>query len=199
MNLALFDFDGTVTVKDTFTAFLRFAIDRRRMLVGGVLASPVGIGFRCGVIPAAVARPVYARCAFQGTPAARVRKLGRRYATDVLPGAMRPRALERIAWHQDRGDVVVIVSASLDVYLQPWGRSLGVAVICTELEERGGRMTGRYMAGDCSGGEKARRVQERYDLAAYATIYAYGDTAEDREMLALADRKYFRWTEVTSR
>jgi hypothetical protein len=30
MDLALFDFDGTITTGDTFTPFLRFAIPRRR-------------------------------------------------------------------------------------------------------------------------------------------------------------------------
>lgn len=106
-------------------------------------------------------------------------------------------ALERIAWHKGRGDVVVVVSAALDVYLEPWCRALGVDVICTRLEVRDGRRTGRYLRGDCCGNEKARRIRERYTLSEFETVYAYGDTEEDRAMLAMADRQYFQWQEVS--
>ena len=64
----------------------------------------------------------------------RVRALGEQFVRDVLPGLIRPIALERIAWHKDRGDRVVVVSASLDAYLIPWCRALGLDLICTELE-----------------------------------------------------------------
>lgn len=136
------------------------------------------------------------RVGFRGEDPTRLRDVGERYAADVLPGLIRPLALERIAWHKARGDRVVVVSASLDVYLHPWCRTLGVDVICTELEARDGRLTGRYVRGDCCGAEKARRIRERYTLADYATVHAYGDTEEDREMLELAQRRHFRWEDV---
>ena len=66
----------------------------------------------------------------------------------------------------------------------------------TELESRRGVLTGRYLGGDCTGAEKARRVRARYDLGRYPIIYAYGDTHEDRELLDLASKRYFRWREV---
>ena len=92
----------------------------------------------------------------------------------------------------------MLVSASLDVYLGPWCERHGVDYICTRLEERGGRLTGRYIQGDCSGAEKVRRILQRYQLTRYALVYAYGDSAEDREMLELAHKKYYRWTEISS-
>ena len=70
--------------------------------------------------------------------------------------------------------------------------------ICATLEERGGRLTGRYLGGDCSGREKVRRIRRRYDLGRYDTVYAYGDSGEDREMLELAHRKYYRWKEISA-
>ena len=94
--------------------------------------------------------------------------------------------------------MVVVVSASLDVYLRPWCAGLGLQLICTELEARSGTLTGRYTGGDCTGSEKARRVLARYDLRQYSTIYAYGDTTEDHELLGLASKRYFRWREMTT-
>jgi phosphatidylglycerophosphatase C len=168
MNLALFDFDGTVTSSDTWTPFMRFAVRPARLLAGQVLLTPVVVGYRLGV----------------------------EYATTVVPGTLRPSALERIEWHKSRGDDVVIVSASLDVYLGPWCAGRGMEYIWTTLEERGGRLTGRYVDGDCSGAEKARRILQRYQLIRYGHVYAYGDSAEDREMLELANKKYYRWREI---
>jgi phosphoserine phosphatase len=40
--------------------------------------------------------------------------------------------------------------------------------------------------------EKVRRIRERFDLAAFDHVYAYGDTVEDEPMLALAQERYFR-------
>src|SRR5688572_30206630 len=198
MDLALFDFDGTITRTDTWTPFMERAVRPARILVGRVVLSPIVIGYRLGVVSASSARRIAARVGFGGEDAAKMRRLGLEYAADVLPGKVRPSALERIAWHQERGDQVAIVSASLDLYLAPWAASRGLDCICATLEERGGRLTGRYLGGDCCGREKVRRIRGRYDLGRYDTVYAYGDSGEDREMLEIAHRKYYRWKEISA-
>jgi phosphatidylglycerophosphatase C len=197
MNLALFDFDGTITTGDTFTPFLRFAIPAIRAIVGGLVLTPVLVAHRLRWISTPQTRPLVARVGFQAVRASYLRELGRGYASEVLPTVVRPEALERLRWHQRQGDVVAVVSAGLEVYLGPWCHTQGTALICTELEERHGRMTGRYRHGDCSGARKAELIRAGFDLRRFDTVYAYGDTAEDREMLALANRRYYRWKEVT--
>jgi HAD superfamily hydrolase (TIGR01490 family) len=198
MNLALFDFDGTVTRKDSWTEFLRFSATPRRIAAATLLLSPVIVGYKTGLVSARRGRPLVARFAFSRTNASAIRQLGRTFASERLPGMVRRRALERIAWHRRQSDAIVVVSASLDVYLTPWCASIGVDVICTQLEEVDGLFTGRYLGGDCCGVEKARRISQRYDLSRYQRIYAYGDSEEDREMLELAHEKSYRWQTVTS-
>jgi phosphatidylglycerophosphatase C len=196
MDLALFDFDGTITTTGTYPGFVRFAVPPLRKTAGAVILSPLIAGYRAGLVSDPTMCRVMSRLGFRGDDPARLRRLGEQYARDVLPDLIRPAALERIVWHKARGDRVVVVSASLDVYLEPWCRSIGVDVICTQLEVRNGRCTGRYLRGDCCGEEKARRVRERYSLGEYATIYAYGDTKDDRPMLALAQKPFFRWAPI---
>ncbi len=197
MDFAIFDFDGTITTRGTYPGFVRFAVPPWRKLAGAIILSPLLIAYKAGLLSDRSIRAALSRVGFRGEDPNRVRRLGKRYAETVLPGLIRPVALERIAWHKARGDRIVVVSASLDVYLEPWCSALGADVICTVLEARGGRLTGRYVAGDCCGEEKARRIRERYSLADYETVHAYGDTEEDRQMLEMADRKYFRWQEVS--
>lgn len=195
MNLALFDFDGTITSADTFTPFVRFAAGRTRTILGTALLAPMILGYELGLVPAPQMRAAAAHVCFRGRREAEVQELGGRYS-ETMARVIRPEALDKIRWHLANGDVVVVVSASLAVYLRPWCAGLGLDLICTELEARAGTLTGRYADGDCTGGEKARRVLARYDLHQYSTVYAYGDTSEDSELLALANKRYLRWQEL---
>ena len=195
VNLALFDFDGTITYGDTFTPFIHYAVSAGRIAVGTLRLSPMIVGYKLGVVPATRMREAIVRLAFQGRGQQEVSELGARYSQQLARG-VRPHALEKIRWHQAQGDVVVVVSASLDSYLRGWCQELGLALICTELEHEAGVLTGNYAGGDCTGLEKARRVRERYDLSQYPIVYAYGDTPEDYELLRLANKRYFRWQEM---
>lgn len=195
-NLALFDFDGTITSGDTFTPFIFQAVEPVRIVIGGVVLSPLIAAYKLGFLSPSLMRRSIVRVGFIGRRHADLQAAGVQYSRRRLPSLVRPKALERIRWHQAQQDTVVVVSASLDVYLVEWCRELGVELICTELEERKGLLTGRYRDGDCSGQEKARRIRERYDLERFHTVYAYGDTTEDEAMLALAHQRYYRWVEL---
>ncbi|WP_244579729.1 haloacid dehalogenase-like hydrolase, partial [Escherichia coli] len=81
-------------------------------------------------------------------------------------------------------------------WFEPWCDSHGVELICSSLQQSDGILTGRYEGRQCVLTEKARLVRERYDLATYPTIYAYGDTPEDLDMLAIATKQYYQWQEV---
>ena len=196
MDLALFDFDGTITSAPTYPAFVRFAVSRRRQVLGSVVLAPTLSAYHLGFLSDRSVRTAISRVAFWKDEPGRLRTAGARYAREVLPQWVRPEALERIEWHRARGDRVVVVSAALDVYLRPWCEMQHIEAICTELEVHSGRCTGGYAAGDCCGAEKSRRVRDRLRLTDYDVIYAYGDTEEDREMLQLASRRFYRWEEV---
>src|SRR3954469_10263860 len=133
MDLALFDFDGTITDGDGFVPFIQRAVSRPRKLAGTLWLSPLIVGYRSGWVSASRMRQSIAWVAFRGRPQAELAAIGERYA-EALDRRVRPEASERIAWHRARGDRVVVVSASLDCYLAPWCRARGLELICSELE-----------------------------------------------------------------
>ena len=190
-DLALFDFDGTLTTRETFPAFMRYAVARPRLLAGGVLLAPVVFGFRRGWVAGNPTRASIVQVGLRGVDAERLRAQGAAFARDVLPGVLRPEARAQLAWHRERGDRVVVVSGGLDVYLAPWCADQGVELLCSVLAERGGRITG-YAGLQCVGEEKVRRVRTLCDPQAYAAIHAYGDTHEDHAMLAMAHHRTYR-------
>ena len=195
-NLALFDFDGTITTREMMPDFMRFAVPRIRLAIGSVVFAPLVAGYRAGLVSGSFVRSAIVHFGFRGVPEARLCEAGLQFSRRLLPGVLRPEATERIRWHQAQGDVVVVVSGALDVYLSHWCAQHGLGLICSRLESRNGVLTGRYRGAQCVGPEKARRVREEYDVDAFPLVYAYGDTQEDRELLDLAHRKYFRWREV---
>ena len=196
MNLALFDFDGTITTRETMPDFMQQTVTPLRRACGIPVFAPMLAGYRMGLVAGTTIRNAVTAFGFRGVLAARIHAAGERFAAVYIPGVLRPEAMQRIAWHQAQGDRVVLVSGGLDFYLAPWCRQHGLELICSTLEARGDRLTGRYQGAQCVGEEKARRVRERYDLAAYGQCYAYGDTHEDEAMLALAQRKFYRGLEI---
>ncbi|WEN15625.1 HAD-IB family hydrolase [Rhodanobacter sp. AS-Z3] len=196
MNLALFDFDGTITTREMFSDFMHFAVTPRRLASGRLLLAPVVMGYKLGLVSSNVIRSRAARFGFRGVPLARLDHAGERFAREVLPGVLRTQAMERIAWHKAQGDQVVVVSGGLDVYLRHWCRQQELGLICSELDVVDGHLSGRYRGLQCVGAEKPRRVLERYNPADFGCVYAYGDTSEDLDLLGIADRKYFNWQEL---
>lgn len=196
MNLALFDFDGTITHADTFTAFVKSAVSQRRRRWGRLVLAPWILGYRAGFVSSSAIRQRLVKFGFRGVPQQVMDSKGLEHANDYIPTVLRDEAMERIAWHKANGDRVIVVSASLAVYLQPWCESMNIELLAAELEAVNGVLTGNYLNGDCSGTNKAERVQDHVQLKDYATVYAYGDTTEDNELLALAQRKYFNWRAV---
>ena len=190
-DLALFDFDHTVTHSDSFGRFVRDLATPRQLASAKWTLGPWLAGYRLGLVSARQLRQRVIKLAFGGRAEEEIRLQGVRHAHAVLPGLLRPEMMQRIAWHQERGDTVVLVSASLDVYLQPWCESHGLELICNRLEASDGVLTGRYHHGDC-GPHKARLIRARYDVDAYRQVHAYGDSREDLDMLALAGQRWYR-------
>jgi phosphatidylglycerophosphatase C len=195
-NLALFDFDGTITTREMLPEFFRLAIPRGRQFIGQILLAPFIIGYKLGIVSGTVVRALIVRLGFSGVPFSHYERKGLEFATLVLPQVIRPEALEWIKWHKGQGDMVVVVSGSLDIYLAQWCRSQKVECICSVLEYRNGLLTGRYMGAQCVRSEKARQVAERFEIGTFAEVFAYGDTDEDKELLALASRKFYQGREV---
>lgn len=194
MNVAAFDFDGTLVKGDSLLPFLRRLCGVRRLVVAGVGARRELFGLRRGGDARDVAKAAFLSRALPGIDAGRAMALADVYAAE-LERRLRPDTLGRLRRHQADGDRVVLVSASPALYLEPLGRLLGLdAVLATGLVVGAdGRFTGELLGANCRGPEKARRLQ-RYltDTCPDAvTLWAYGDSDGDREMLAMANHPHW--------
>jgi HAD superfamily hydrolase (TIGR01490 family) len=196
MALALFDFDGTITFKDSFSSFIKYAVGQTRFYLGIACLTPVFVGFLLGLIRPWRAKELMSIFFFSGRDVYKFKELASKYSREELPKIVREIARERMEWHKQRGDTVVVVSASIDLWLKDWCEAQHVDLIATKLEEKDGRISGRFLTKNCNGREKVRRIEERFDLLDFDYIYAYGDRPGDRPMLAIANERYYRWKRI---
>jgi phosphatidylglycerophosphatase C len=191
VTLALFDFDGTITRRDTFVDFLRSAAHPLRLYPALVVVMPLWVLHRVRLLSVSPIKKVLIFAAFKGWSACAFEERGRRYAKERLPHLLNPVVVSRIGFHQSQRHRVVVVTASPADWIAAWCTEHGIEVISTQVEKTNNRLTGRLLGKDCRGAEKARRIRETIDLSAARYIYAYGDSRDDREMLALAHERYW--------
>jgi len=190
--IVAFDFDGTLTIRDSFTEFLRWRAGPAGWALGLVKLAPAVAAYARdrdrGRIKAASVREF-----LKGTPRADLEADAERFADRVWSRFMRPDALE--VWNDwgAKGAHRVIVTASPETTVAPFARRLGAeALLGTPLLfDSDDRVAGAFAGPNCRGEEKVRRLQAVYgdDLRLAA---AYGDTSGDTEMLAIADAPGFR-------
>ncbi len=191
-RVAAFDFDGTLSHKDSLGPFLELVCGRAQLYRAMALRAPVLAGIAVGLGDRDAEKERLVGRLLSGRSATAVREAGTAYARSLTEGdALRPEMLERLAWHRAEGHEIVIVSASLDVYLEPLAPLLGVdQVLCTRLGVGpDDRLDGRLVGGNVRGPEKVRRVRAWLG-GDPAELWAYGDSAGDRELLAEADHAH---------
>lgn len=192
MHIAFFDFDGTITTDDTLIKFIRFAVGEFKFVTGMVVLSPMLTVYKFKLIPNYKAKQMMLSYFFKGMTKEEFQTIAQEYSLNHIDTILRPKAMEKIAWHKKEGHEVVIVSASIECWLKPWCNKHNLALIATKLEMKEGRVSGLFLTKNCYGTEKVNRVKEMYKLTDYTYIYAYGDSRGDRELLALADESFYK-------
>jgi len=192
VRVAAFDVDGTLTRRDCVVPFLRQVagtgvLGRRLAARGITVATLASRRDRDGLKAAAAA------AAFMGQPLDRIERLAVEFAESVFATGLRPETVARLDEHRGRGDTVLLVSASFEVYLRPLAELLGADdVLAARLEVApDGILTGRLEGANCRGPEKVRRLHAWLDEHAGGRsavhVTAYGDSTGDRELLRDAD------------
>jgi phosphatidylglycerophosphatase C len=185
--VAAFDFDGTLTRRDTLVPFL--AAVAGRAATGRALAveSPRLARMALGRADRDETKERVLTRVLAGRAFTDVATAGRTFGAALAARGLAPETRARLDWHRAAGHRVVIVSASLDVYLDEVAEALGAdALLCSNLEvDTAGACTGRIAGGNCRGPEKAKRLRE-YLGDDDVELWAYGDSSGDDEMLALA-------------
>ena len=190
--VAFFDFDGTLTTGDTLMPFLKYVVGAPTYYAKLVLLSPVLAAYFAKLLRNDIAKQIMLKSYLAGYHIDKLFELGQRFSEEIIPTMLRPEGMERLRWHQEHGHECVLVSASLDVYLNAWAKPTQFSeVICTSLQENNNRRASGKIGGkNCYGEEKLVRIQKWESKISQTKRYAYGDTSGDIPMLIYVDYGY---------
>ena len=185
MCLVFFDFDRTLTARDTiFPLGLRLA--RMGPENGRKTARLAWALFllKSRILSNHQFKERFCRVLLKGHLEQDVRALSRSFADDHVAPQLNRKMVETLFEHRGRGDEVYIVSSNFRFLLEAMSGHLDInGVIATEAETANGRFTGRLAGFACSGPEKLSRVLARFDTERVKNAVAYGDSADDGSLL----------------
>lgn len=189
-GVAVFDLDGTISRRGTLAPYVIRLLARRPWRWLRILqVAPALPAYLLGRIDRGILKAKLLEKTLQGYGRAEIAAWTARFVPSLIERGLRADALRAIEAHRRRGDRLVLLSASPDLYVPALGEQLGFdETLCTGLSWRGDRLDGGLLTPNRRGPEKASCVRELKRRYPSLSIAAYGNDSADLEHLALADR-----------
>jgi HAD superfamily hydrolase (TIGR01490 family) len=185
-GLALFDFDGTISSKDSFLYFLRYTHGPAAIMYNVISVLPFMVAFKLGLMSNEAAKRKLFAAFYRGTTKKQFDLWTHGFLTEIN-SYIKPKAMDRLEWHKERGDRVIVISAGFDLILSHWCDQEGIELIATIIDVDENVITGSFKGRNCYGIEKVNRIKALLDLSEYEPIYAYGDSSGDLEMMKISN------------
>jgi len=191
--VAAFDFDGTILKGDSGVEFLRFVRSDFRIVLTALFLLPLLLLYVIRIVSGEFAKQWVMKFLIGGMKEERLYELGQTFYEKKLHKMVRPKAMERIAWHQKEGHACFLVTASMSFWTKAWAEANGFTLVSTRPEIINGKFTGMIDGRNCHGKEKVRRLLEAVGNETIIKSYSYGDSPKgDGEMLKWADEGSFK-------
>ena len=189
-----FDFDGTLTTKDTLLEFIRFAKGSGQMFRVFLLFSPLLLLMKLHLYPNWKAKQQLFSYFFKGTNIDDFNALCTRFA-EQNKHLLRPAGIEKVRQAiEEEQATVLIISASIDNWVRPFFDEIDkkIQVLGTQIGTEGGRLTGQFTTKNCYGQEKVNRLTVLYPHREAYDLIAFGDSRGDKELLDFADKGFYK-------
>lgn len=193
-TIVAFDFDGTITRKDTLLEFIKFAKGNIAFYTGFCFYMPILLAYKLGLYPNWKVKQKIFTYFFRGTSLVDFNKLCNDFFLERGRNLIYLSAVDKIRKHLEQHDKVMIISASIENWVEPFARYLGIDyILCTQVEtDLNGILTGAFLTSNCYGAEKVKRLVTFFPERKSYYLIVYGDSKGDRELLAYADEKYYK-------
>ena len=191
-SIAFFDFDGTVTTKDTMLELIKFHFGNIHFIKGMLYVSPWIAGMKTKMVSHQIAKEKLLSYFFKGMPERDFIQICNDFTSQRLPGLIRKSAMQKIEQYQKNKVPVIVVTASAENWVKKWCSTVNVECIASKMEVINDRITGNLKGLNCNYDEKVARIKNNYSLEEYGEIYCYGDSPGDHKMLEIATEAYYR-------
>lgn len=191
-KLYLFDFDGTITYRDTMFLYLKF-YDASRFKVQFIKHIPLFILLKLKLADPEKIKRSFISSVLKGQSRTKIEKKSQEFFDHYFPELVRKNALEFIKNIDREKTDCYIVSASLDIWVHPFAQHFKMNLLATQAEFIDDIFTGNFLGKNCNGPEKVLRIVEAVGTKKYDKTIAFGDTSGDKQMLACADEAQFEF------
>lgn len=190
--VAAFDFDGTITNKDTLLEFISYTKGKKKLYRGLIKFLPYLILMKLKLYPNWKLKEIIFTYYFKGVSLKQFNEWGENFSIKIS-SIVRPKAVLAIENHLKNGDNVIIISASIENWIIPWSKKIGlINVLSTKIEvDKTGKLTGKFLTKNCYGLEKVKRLIEIYPNKESFELIAYGDSNGDKELIKFADKGFY--------
>lgn len=191
-KLYCFDFDGTLTYKDTMFMYLKF-YDPTRFRLQFLKHVPLFVLLKLKLADTEKVKKSFIGSILKGQTEEKIEKKSRQFFEHYYPKIVRENALDFIQ-NMDRNNTQsLLVTASLDIWTKPFAEAFKMQLISTKAEFRNGVFTGNFVGKNCNGNEKLVRIQQEISNHKYDKIIAFGDTSGDKPMLKWANEGHYQF------
>ncbi|MDR6515663.1 HAD superfamily hydrolase (TIGR01490 family) [Chryseobacterium camelliae] len=191
-KLYCFDFDGTITYKDTMFMYLRF-YDPARFRMQFLRHVPLFILLKLKLAETEKVKKSFIGSILKGQTQEKIEKKAQQFFEQHYPKIVRENALDFIQNMDRESTKSLLVTASLDIWAKPFAEALQMQLVATKAEFRNGIFTGNFIGKNCNGKEKLVRIQEEIHDSKFDKIIAFGDTSGDKYMLRWANEGHYQF------
>lgn len=193
MKVYAFDFDGTLTKKDTFLAFIEYAKGYGKTFWGFFLFSPILILMKLRLFPNRKAKQMVFSWFFKGMNINEFNQICHEFA-DRNQRIIRTGGWDTIRKALANGEQVIIITASIENWVKPFFKEFGnqIKVEGTKIDVRINQITGQFLTQNCYGVEKTKRLKEVFPYRQAYELIAFGDSDGDRYLLNEADESHYK-------
>jgi len=191
LTLAVFDFDGTITRKDTLIEFIKFTKGKWRFYSGILLFSPLLVAMKLKLFPNWEVKQQLFSYFYKGISVEIFDKWGVEFGA-MIDKMLRPKVMKVLKLRRKNGEKIIIVSASIENWIKPWADKTGIdMVLSTQIGvDFKNRITGKFLTKNCYGQEKVSRLLCAFPNRNEYKLIVYGDSCGDKELIEMADEGY---------
>lgn len=191
-KLYLFDFDGTLTYRDTMFLFLKF-YSPKKFYIQFLKHSPLFVLLKLGLIDAEKVKKSFISSVLKGERKPLLEKKAQEFFDNYGKEIMRENALEFLGKIDHTQTQSYIVTASLDIWVKPFADGRRMRLLATQAEFKDEIFTGNFIGKNCNGDEKKCRIEKEFEGKKFDKTIAFGDTKGDRQMMEWADESHYRF------
>lgn len=191
-KLYLFDFDGTLTYRDTMFLYLKF-YDSSKFNFQFIKHIPLFILLKLKLADPEKIKRSFISSILKGQTKNKIEKKSQEFFNKYYPEIFRENALEFINNIDREKTDCYIVSASLDIWVKPFADKFNMKLLATQAEFVNDIFTGNFIGKNCNGPEKVNRIEQALAGKKYDKTIAFGDTSGDKEMLSWANESQFEF------